>query len=186
VLDKLYEAYQKDPNFHHLRDTANFVPGKGPVPAPLMLAGEAPANLENAKREPFVGQSGVVLDKLLMEVGLDISRIFYTNAVKYWPRDENGKTRKPSYEEVEDSTYYLKREIEIVNPAIVALCGATAAKAFFPVRESMIKLNGRLLDGKFVVVFHPAVMLYKPEMSPIVRAGYASLKAHTNGMLNNE
>jgi uracil-DNA glycosylase len=71
-LNRVYEQYKADRRLEHLRRPGiNFVPGMGPLKPALMLIGEAPGRLENAKHLPFVGQAGIALSNLLEDVGTD-------------------------------------------------------------------------------------------------------------------
>jgi uracil-DNA glycosylase len=90
-LQALYEDYMIDERFEHFRDLhKNFVPGMGPLSPKLMLVGEAPGRMENAKRLPFVGQAGINLANLLEDVGIDQYNVFMTNVLKYWPPYREG------------------------------------------------------------------------------------------------
>lgn len=179
-LADLYEAYKKDPRFDHLRrDTVNFVPGVGPLKPTLMLIGEAPGRMENAKRIPFVGQAGQALTNLLEDVGIIEYDIFETNAVKYWPpRRGTPPNVTPTEEEISASREYLLREIEIVDPAIIGMCGVSAYKAVFADAKTIYDHHGELLEGRFVPLYHPARICYDPSTKPKVREGYTKLRAY--------
>ena len=51
----------------------------GPFDAKVMLVGEAPGENEILKNLPFVGLSGMELDKMLSESGFQRSNCFATN-----------------------------------------------------------------------------------------------------------
>lgn len=179
-LEALYKAYLKDNRFDHLRkQNINFVPGCGPLQPVLMIIGEAPGRMENARRVPFVGRSGINLNNLMEDVGIDPYNVFQTNVVKYWPQEEHGtKTRTPTEEEVDVSREYLLKEIDIVEPTIIGLCGRSAIQALFPQFTNVFEHHGKLLDGKFVPLYHPAVISYNPQKKHSVREGFTKLKAY--------
>lgn len=177
-LQDLYEEYITDPNFEHLReDGINFVPGSGALKPKVMIIGEAPGRMENAKKRPFIGPAGRVLTECLKEISLDlINEVFITNVVKYWPRTSERRTRPPVDEEIECSKTYLLDEIEIVDPLVIGLCGRSAINTFFPGIYSVKEKNGHLLNGKFVPLFHPASVLHKPETEPELKMGFRMLR----------
>lgn len=177
-LDALYAEYLDDERFDHLRGPGiYFVRGYGPLNPELMIVGEAPGKLENARRIPFVGKAGAILSGLLEGIDVDPHKVFMTNTVKYWPNNQ-GNTRSPDPSEVESSKEYLLREIDIVNPRFVGLCGKFALEAVFPECRVLHKWNGKLLKGKFVPLFHPVYSAYRPEKKPLVKEGFDYLKKY--------
>lgn len=187
-LDELYRDIEQDPRLNHLRASwVEFVPGQGPIDADLMIIGEAPGRLENARKTPFVGPAGLNLLNLLEDVEIASNRVFLTNAVKYWPyeRKEDGtfKTRTPVEKDIALFREYLMDEIAIVNPKIVALAGNVASQAVFPKMKDYMHNNGKLIEGKFVIVYHPAVISYSSHMKSRVKYGYSRLKNHLDSAL---
>ncbi len=178
-LEALYNDYQADHRFNHLRATGiNFVPGAGPVNPVLMIVGEAPGRLENARRYPFVGKAGAILTDFLERLVLiDPWSVFMTNTVKYWPNNM-GSTRSPEDDEVEASKEYLKAEIETINPKFVALCGKYSMQAIFPEFTSVGKWNGKILQSKYIPLYHPSFVQFRPEMRGKVEEGYKYLSKY--------
>lgn len=177
-LKRLYDRYESDIKFDDLRAAdINFVPGTGILNPTAMLIGEAPGVDENARCIPFVGNAGSQLQKLLKEAGIDIGSLFFTNVVKYWPRDENRKPKPPTDEQIEASRSYIKKEIEIVDPSFIVLCGRTATRAIFPNILSIRQVVGKLIQNKYLPLYHPAVVLYKREKYEEVLGGYKILAA---------
>jgi uracil-DNA glycosylase len=178
-LKALYDAYVVDEHFQHLRNlNRKFVPGSGPLRADLMLIGEAPGKMENAKRIPFVGRAGINLTNLLEDVKIDPDDVFFTNAVKYWPIRQSDGSFSPTEEEIEISRDYLLKEIEIVEPLVIGMCGRTAIHTLFPEINDVFHNHGELLQGRFVPLYHPAVVSYQPHRKPAVREGYTKLAAY--------
>lgn len=182
-LRDLYARYQEDSRFDKLRRIygINFVPGDGPIHPDIMLVGEAPGKYENMKKRPFVGPSSKVLEKILKKVNLDIENIFFTNVVKYWPRSSEGRAeplvnRTVTDQELEAAKEYLLREIEIIDPLIVGLCGIKAIRTFFPGISDVYTCNGQLLDDKFVALYHPGLVHHDNSKSQAVEDGFADLK----------
>ena len=61
--------------------------GMGNADADLMFVGEAPGFHEDQQGKPFVGQAGKLLDKLLVEIGLEREQCFIANVLKCRPPD---------------------------------------------------------------------------------------------------
>jgi uracil-DNA glycosylase family 4 len=184
----LYQDIQQDPKLDHLRAAwVEFVPGLGPIDADLMIIGEAPGRLENARKTPFVGPAGLNLLNLLEDVDINSQRVFLTNAVKYWPYmlnpDGSMRTRTPESKDIELFREYLFDEIDIVKPRLVALAGNVASQAIFPKMSSYMHQHGKLIDGKFVIVYHPAVISYQAHMKSKVKYGYSRLKNHLDALM---
>lgn len=179
MLEQVYAQYKEDPAFDGLRSTGNkFVPGYGPTHPRIMLVGEAPGSLENALQKPFMGRAGKLLDDLLEAIGVDPETVFITNAVKYWPVDDLGKTRQPNDIELAASKKYLLQEIDIVKPIVVGLCGFSAIRAVFPGIQDVNSVHGTLIAGKYVPLYHPAAMGYRPLMSGKIKKGYKMLNEY--------
>jgi uracil-DNA glycosylase len=175
----LYEEYAKDPAFKHLiLPGINFVSGVGPLDSKLMLIGEAPGSMENARGMPFIGPAGKILTGLLSDAHINPTEVFMTNTIKFWPKNEKGKTRTPEDEEIQATKDYILREINIIDPKIVGLVGLTSVRTFFPGISDIFTYNGRLLENKFVVLYHPAVVGYRPDKKAVVATGYNCLKTY--------
>lgn len=179
-LDSLYDDYKNDEVFDNLRgDDIGFVRGFGPFNPAIMIVGEAPGHLENEKGIPFIGRSGKYLSDFLKEAKILPKDVFMTNMVKYWPQDpiHPYKTREFTKEEIEESKQYLLDEIEIVNPGVVGLCGYAVIEAFIPDFGHIYNVNGDLIDGKYVPLYHPTVVTNNPVKREDMRVGYRMLKA---------
>jgi DNA polymerase len=151
-----------------------------------MLIGEAPGNMENAKKIPFVGPSGRNLNKYLQGADINPREVYVTNVIKYWPQDPPGKTRTPTDEELRAFKPYLIEEISSINPKFIGLMGLSAIKVFIPDAENVYEINGQVLQyGGFNVVplYHPGATLYQmpSHRRQQVRDGYLRL-----GMMYNE
>ncbi|MGV8175035.1 MAG: uracil-DNA glycosylase [Methanothrix sp.] len=132
----------------------NAVPGSGPVPAGIMLVGEAPGREEDLSGKPFVGRAGRLLDDALALAGLQRSEVFITSVIKCRPP----KNRKPMKKEMASCLPFLQAQIEIVQPKVVCLMGNTAAAAVLG-QQGIKSLRGRLWQDRFLVTYHPAAVL---------------------------
>jgi len=178
-LDKLYQQYQEDPRFSHLRRVGrNFVPGVGFLNPKVLIIGEAPGKMENAYKIPFVGRAGKNLSLLLNDVGIKDENVFYTNTVKYYPLQQSDGNFTPVEDEIVASREYLLKEIEIVSPLVVGMCGRAAIHTVFPELNNVFHNHGELLKDKFVPLYHPAVLTYQPYRKALVTEGYIKLAAY--------
>ena len=95
------------------------------------MVGEQPGDNEDRQGRPFVGPAGAVLDKALAAAGIDRNDIYLTNIVKHFKWEPRGKRRlhkKPNALEISACHPWLDAEINVVQPQIVVLLGATAAQ----------------------------------------------------------
>lgn len=139
-------------------------PLNGPVPADIMLIGEAPARLGAARTGiPFSGdQSARNLVRLLESAGWTRDEVFLTNAVLCHPRTETGTNRRPDRAEVRQCSAWLREQIAIVDPAVIGALGIVALEALALIEPHDVELrrdvgkpipwNGRLL----VPLYHPS------------------------------
>jgi DNA polymerase len=133
--------------------------GEGPCKAEVMFVGEQPGDYEDREGHPFVGPAGRVLDEALEEVGIDRSRVYVTNVVKHFRFEYRGKKRihsKPSGREIRACKPWLAAELEVVQPRVLVVLGATAAQA--------------LLGPKFRVTQHRGEPLTDTGLAPVVIA----------------
>lgn len=139
-LAEIYDEYREDPAFSHLRtDGIVLVPGEGSTRPRIMIVGEAPGATENTDRRPFVGATGRILRSLITDVaGLDVAEYFITNTVKYRPPGN----RNPTWEEIEASKPYLRREWRaLARPPVVVAVGGVAFSALRAAGSSGILFN---------------------------------------------
>ena len=125
--------------------------GEGPVPTTLMLMGETPGDHEDREGHPFVGPAGHLLDRALERAGIDRSTLYLTNAVKHFKfvRGRGDKVRlhkSPNRAEVGACRQWWERELEIVDPSVLGLLGATAAQAVFGPSFRVSKQRGERFD----------------------------------------
>jgi uracil-DNA glycosylase len=153
------------------RDATQTVFGAGPVPARMMMVGEQPGDQEDRAGEPFVGPAGRLLDKALVDAGIDRAEVYVTNAVKHFKfrRDERGGRRihqKPSRTEVVACHPWLAAETRLVRPELLVLLGATAAQAVLGSSFRLTRHRGEVLsadDTPCLATNHPSAVLRAPD-----------------------
>jgi uracil-DNA glycosylase len=142
------------------------VPGEGPSAAPLMMVGEQPGNDEDLAGHPFVGPAGRILDRAIVDAGLDRQSIFVTNAVKHFKFEIRGKRRlhkRPDSYEIERCKWWNDIERRLVKPRLIVALGATAARSLTGKPVTIQAVRGKLLaldDGaKLMITVHPSSLL---------------------------
>lgn len=139
--------------------------GDGPVPAPLMLVGEQPGDHEDVEGEPFVGPAGHLLDRALRDAGIERRRVYVTNAVKHFRWEPRGKRRihkTPGTEHVRACRLWLDEELRLVQPGLVVVLGAVAAKALLGPSFRLTQHRGEIMswnDTRLTATVHPSAVL---------------------------
>ncbi len=141
--------------------------------APVALVGEQPGDTEDQRGVPFVGPAGQLLQRALEEAGLGRDRVYVTNAVKHFHFTPQGKRRihaTPTAAHVNACRPWLAEELRLVDPQVVVLLGATAAKALLGPAVRVGKDRGHPIEREttrgtktFFVTTHPSAVLRTPE-----------------------
>ncbi len=132
----------------------------------IMIIGEGPGQKEDEVGKPFVGDAGMLLNKMLKAINIERSKVYITNVVNYRPPNN----RKPEPAEVSRYSNFLRKHISIIDPKILILMGSTAMESLF---GSKIKITKERGDWKDIIInnktylcmitFHPAYLLRQPE-----------------------
>jgi uracil-DNA glycosylase len=144
----------------------NVVFGAGARDARWMLVGEAPGEDEDASGEPFVGQAGKLLDRMLAALGLDRSRdVFIANVLKCRPP----RNRDPLAAEVARCEPYLARQVALLRPQLIVALGRVAAQSMLKSDAGIGSLRSRVhryragdVEVPLIVTYHPAYLLRTP------------------------
>ena len=152
--------------------------GSGSHTADLMFVGEAPGFHEDKQGIPFVGQAGKLLDKLLTGIGLERSEVYIANVLKCRPPGN----RDPQPDEIESCEPHLFKQIELIQPRVVATLGNFATKLLSGKPTGITRVHGQeqevTLGGNRVLLYplyHPAAALYTPAMLEILREDFRRL-----------
>ncbi|HXR12395.1 MAG TPA: uracil-DNA glycosylase [Gaiellaceae bacterium] len=152
--------------------------GAGNPRAELMFVGEAPGFHEDKQGLPFVGQAGKLLEKLLAGIGLERSDVYICNVLKCRPPGN----RDPQPDEIEACESHLFRQIELIEPTVVATLGNFATKLLSGRPLGITRVHGQeqqtTLGGRSVVLYplyHPAAALYTPAMLKVLESDFARL-----------
>ena len=140
--------------------------GKGPADARVVFVGEQPGDVEDRKGEPFVGPAGKLLDRALVDAGIDRDETYVTNAVKHFRFTQSGKRRlhqTPGPEHVAACRPWLDAQIRLVDPRVVVTLGNFAAKTLLETTTGITRLRGQTypFQGRVLLpTFHPAAALH--------------------------
>ena len=152
--------------------------GSGSPDADLMFVGEAPGFHEDQQGIPFVGQAGKLLDKLLGGIGMTRADVFVANVLKCRPPGN----RDPLPEEIAACEPHLFRQIELIEPKLVATLGNFATKLLSGKPAGITQVHGFeqevTLGSRTVLlypIFHPAAALYTPSMLKVLEQDFARI-----------
>jgi len=155
-LNNLKDEISNDRNLP-LYGTANLVFGEGDIDCAVLFIGEAPGAEEDRLVRPFVGRSGKLLDKMIESIGWKREQVYISNIVKRRPPDN----RDPLPSEIEAYKPYLARQIEIINPRVIATLGRFSTNYFLPMAK-ITRDQGKLFKSanwRIFPLFHPAAVL---------------------------
>ena len=140
--------------------------GEGRAGARVMLVGEQPGDQEDLKGRPFVGPAGQLLDWALEKAGIDRTQAYVTNVVKHFKWVPRGKRRihsKPSSMEIKACLPWLEAELEVVQPEVIVLLGATAAQALLGASFRVTRERGNFVRSNLaphvMATVHPSSLL---------------------------
>ena len=154
--------------------------GSGSPDADLVFVGEAPGFHEDQQGVPFVGQAGKLLDRLLEGIGLTRADVFVANVLKCRPPGN----RDPQPDEIAACEPHLFRQIELLEPKLVATLGNFATKLLSGRPAGITRVHGQeqevTLGARTVLLyplFHPAAALYTPSMLKVLEEDFSRIPA---------
>ena len=144
--------------------------GEGGKKAELMFVGEQPGNEEDLSGHPFVGPAGKLLDRALVDAGIDRTAVYVTNVVKHFKWEPRGKRRihkKPNAGEIAACRPWLDTEIALVQPRAIVCLGATAAQALLGRQFKVTAHRGEFIASPLaplvLATVHPSSILRAPD-----------------------
>ena len=158
------------------KSATNLVFSDGNANSKIMIVGEGPGQKEDEMGKPFVGDAGLLLNKMLKAINIDRESIYITNVVNFRPPNN----RKPEPAEINRYSEYLRKHISIINPKILILMGSTAMESLFGTGIKISKERGKwkeiIVNHKTyqtILTFHPAYLLRQPDQK---KYSWADLK----------
>ena len=141
----------------------------GSAGADIMFIGEGPGYYEDREGLPFVGKAGMLLNRLLEDVGLNRRDVYIANVVKCRPPGN----RDPRPDEIEACKHFLVEQIRMVDPVVVMTMGNFATKLLLKTATGITRTRGTVFPwwGRVVIpTFHPAAALRSgPAMADTIR-----------------
>ena len=132
----------------------------------IMIIGEGPGQKEDEIGKPFVGDAGMLLNRMLNAINIKRQNVYITNVVNYRPPNN----RKPEPSEINRYSVFLREHINIIDPKILILMGSTAMEALFGKTLKISKERGKWKEliikqktYKTILTFHPAYLLRQPD-----------------------
>ncbi|MFA6005674.1 MAG: uracil-DNA glycosylase [Patescibacteria group bacterium] len=161
--------------------------GEGDHYAKIIFVGEAPGKNEAEQGRPFCGASGRILDELLAAAAIDRKTVYITNIVKDRPPDN----RDPLPAEIDLYSPFLDRQINIIQPKVVATLGRYSM-AYIMQRyglsgelKSISQIHGKVFKttadyGEFTYIpfYHPAVAAYQFSMRETLKKDFQILREY--------
>jgi DNA polymerase len=152
--------------------------GSGNPHADLMFVGEAPGFHEDQQGVPFVGAAGQLLENLLNGIGMTRAEVYIANVLKCRPPGN----RDPHPDEIEACESHLFRQIELIQPKLVATLGNFATKLLSGKPTGITRVHGQpqdvVLGSRPVTLYplyHPAAALYTRSMLSVLEADFARI-----------
>ena len=155
----------------------NVVFGEGNPNAKIMFIGEGPGAQEDISGRPFVGRSGQLLTKHILNT-LNMTRedIYIANIVKCRPPNN----RVPTIQEAITCKPYLIKQIEIINPDILVCLGKTAFNYLMDMNYPITKVRGQIFkfkEKKVIPTFHPSFILRNPKFEEEFKKDFLLIKS---------
>ncbi len=168
TIDALRKAVENFDGCNLKKMATNTVFADGNPNSKVMVIGEAPGNHEDLQGIPFCGDSGQMLNDMLGAINLTRAESFYITNVIFWRPPGN---RRPTDEELAICRPFVERHIQLINPDVLLLVGATSMSAVLGVNDPIGKVRGQFIDfsPKFLsrtiktfTIFHPSYLMRQP------------------------
>ena len=148
------------------KNAKQIVFGEGNFNNKIMIVGEGPGEEEDKLGNPFAGDAGNLLNKMLSAINLKRKNVYITYVVNFRPPED----RKPSSTEINRYSEFLLEHITIINPKILIIMGSTAMEALVGKNTKISVERGKwkeiLIKNKTylsIITFHPSYLLKQPE-----------------------
>ncbi len=166
LLQNLKEKISNIKDCDLKNNSSKLVFSDGDANSSIMIVGEGPGQKEDEMGKPFVGDAGILLNKMLNAINMNRKNIYITNVVNYRPPNN----RKPEPSEIIRYSNFLRKHISIINPKILILMGSTAMESLFGNKIKISRERGIwkdiIIDNKSylsMITFHPAYLLRQPD-----------------------
>ena len=171
-LDKNQKINQLKGQINSIKDCnlnqypQNIFLGNGNLDSSIMIISGAPGAEEEKSRDIFQGETGSLLQKMLLSINIKSKNVYSTYAINFRPPED----RKPTTQEIKRYSGFLKEHISIVDPKIVILFGSTAMESVTGINTRISNERGKwkeiILINKtypLMVTFNPSYLIRFPE-----------------------
>ena len=162
-LKKLINSIQ---NCNLKNNSNKLILGDGDINSPIMIIGEAPGLEEEKTGETFQGESGSLLEKMLLAINIKKKDTYSSYSINFRPPED----RKPTSQEIKRYAVFLKEHISIIDPKIIILFGSTAMQSVTSINERISNERGKwkeiILKNKtypLMITFSPSYLIRFPE-----------------------
>ncbi len=158
------------------RKRTNIVFGSGNPEAKLVFVGEGPGRDEDLQGEPFVGQAGKLLTRIIEAIQLTREEVYIANIVKCRPPEN----RNPEPEEIAACEPFLVQQLKVIQPKLICALGAFAAQTLLRTTVKISALRGRFHSYQDILLmptYHPAFLLRNPNYKRDVWEDVKKVKA---------
>ena len=187
-LRKIKEDMENDRNLPLIAKPEDVIPGDGNADSEIVFIGEAGGYHESIQRKPFVGNAGMLLNRLLASIHLLRGSVYITNMVKTRPPEN----RDPLPEELEAYSRYLDRELEVIKPKVVVTLGRFSMAKFLP-NARISGVHGKKFEvnwnGKNILVvpmYHPAAALRNGAVMEQIKNDFLKIPEYLKEAENKE
>ena len=175
-LNELKKEIENIENCELKKNASKIVFSDGDYKSKIMIVGEGPGQKEDQEGKPFVGDAGILLNKMLKAINIERNQVYITNVVNYRPPNN----RKPEPPEVSRYSEFLRKHISIIDPKILILMGSTAMESLLGSKIKISKERGNwkeiIINQKTyltMITFHPAYLLRQEDQK---KYSWADLK----------
>jgi DNA polymerase len=155
-----------------------YVFASGKISSKIMLVGQNPGLTEVKEGRPFVGKSGQQLSAALDLAGLDRKSLYITNGVLCYTVNNS----LPPDVSVDSCKYYLKSQIDLVQPEVIVVMGKSAARSFIFDGEFTVNMCKEARSWKtdlhpnVYFAVHPAYTIYSKDALSILSSTFKKIK----------
>ena len=146
-------------------NSKKLIMGDGNINSDIMMIGESPGSLETNSGLTFQGDVGILLNKMLSAIDIKREKIYLAYSINFRPPDD----RKPTSQEINRYSKFLKEHISIIDPKILILLGTTSMLSLTGLNSNISSERGQwkeiILKNKsypFIITFSPSYLIRYP------------------------
>jgi len=143
----------------NLKDKSkNLILGDGNINSPIMIIGEAPGIEEIKTGKTFQGESGKLMEKMLLAINIKRENTYFSYAINFRPPED----RKPTSQEIKRYSVFLKEHISIIDPKVVVIFGSTAMESVTSTGKKISNERGKWKEIILKNITYPLMITFSP------------------------